>query len=76
MDIKNSEKVMNLLKMRSNVENLITYLNEHDDCTVIVSAKSKDTQGRFLFLDAQGIDEVVGLLNDMEARFDKELKKM
>lgn len=76
MDIKNSEKVMNLLKMRSNVENLITYLNEHNDCSVIVSAKSKDTQEKFVFLDAQGIDEVVGLLNDMEARFDKELKKM
>ena len=75
MDIKNSEKVMNLLKMRSNVEDLITYLNEHNDCSVIVSAKSKDTQGRFVFLDAQGIDEVVGLLNDMETRFDKELKK-
>lgn len=39
MDIRNSQKVMNLLKMRSNVDNLITYLNEHDDCTVIVSAK-------------------------------------
>ena len=76
MDIKNSEKVMNLLKMRSNVENLITYLNEHNDCSVIVSAKSKDTQGKFVFLDEQGIDEVVGLLNDMEARFDRELKEM
>ena len=76
MDIKNSQKAMNLLKMRSNVDNLITYLNEHNDCSVIVSAKSKDTPGKFVFLDAQGIDEVVGLLNDMEARFDKELKKM
>lgn len=76
MDIKNSEKAMNLLKMKSNIGNLIAYLDEHDDCSVIVSAKSKNMPGKFVFLDAQGIDEVVGLLNDMEARFDKELKKM
>lgn len=45
MDIKNSEKVMNLLKMRLNIKNFIAYLKGHDDCTVVVSAKAKDMQG-------------------------------
>lgn len=67
---------MHLLKLTLNVEIIIAYLDKYDDCTVIVSAKSKETQGKIVFLDVKGIDEVFGLLNDMKARFDRELKEM
>lgn len=52
MEIKNSEKVLRMLKMKSNIENLLNYINEHEDCTVIVSAKAKNLKNKFVFLDA------------------------
>lgn len=55
MEIRNSEKAMTLLKKRMNVENIITYLTKHKVCSVIVSAKSKDEQGKYVFLDMQGV---------------------
>ena len=76
MEIRNSEKAMTLLKKRMNVENIIAYLNKHNDCSVIVSAKSKDEKGKYVFLDGQGINKVVGLLNDMLSRFEKELSNL
>lgn len=76
MEIRNSEKAMTLLKKRMNVENIITYLNKHNDCSVIVSAKSKDEQGKYVFLDMQGIEEVIGLLHNMRSRFEEELSNL
>ena len=76
MEIKNLEEVFHLLKMKSNTENLLAYIKEHKDSTIVISAKSKDLPNRYIYLDNEGIDDVVKLLHDMEARFDKELEKM
>lgn len=42
MEIKNLEEVFHLLKMKSNTENLLAYIKEHKDSTIVISAKSKD----------------------------------
>lgn len=76
MEIKNSEKVLRMLKMKSNIENLLNYINEHEDCTVIVSAKAKNLKNKFVFLDAEGVDELLGLLDSMSERFGTKLKEL
>ena len=54
MDIQNSEKVMDLLRMKSNVENLLSIFYGSNDCSVIISAKAKNDKGKFVFLDKEG----------------------
>lgn len=76
MEIKNSEKVLRMLKMKSNIENLLNYIYDHEDCTVIVSAKAKNLKNKFVFLDAEGVDELLGLLDSMSERFDTKLKEL
>ena len=66
MEIKNLEEVFHLLKMKSNIENLLAYIKEHKDSTIVVSAKSMDLPNRYIYLDNEGIGDVVKLLNDME----------
>lgn len=41
MKIENSEKAITLLKAKANIKNVLTYIKEHKDRTVIVSVKSK-----------------------------------
>lgn len=36
MEIKNLEEVFHLLKMKSNIENLLAYIKEHKDSTIVV----------------------------------------
>ena len=43
MKIENSEKAITLLKAKANIKNVLTYIKEHKDRTVIVSVKSKKT---------------------------------
>ncbi len=76
MEIKNLEEVFHLLKMKSNIENLLAYIKEHKDSTIVVSAKSKDLPNRYIYLDNEGIGDVVKLLNDMGKRFDTKLKEL
>lgn len=76
MEIRNSEKVLRLLKMKSNIENLLNYINENKDCTVIVSAKAKNLKNKFVFLDKEGVDELLGLLDSMSERFNAKLKEL
>ena len=76
MEIKNLEEVFHLLKMKSNIENLLAYIKEHKDSTIVVSAKSMDLPNRYIYLDNEGIGDVVKLLNDMGKRFDTKLKEL
>lgn len=76
MEIKNLEEVFHLLKMKSNTENLLAYIKEHKDSTIVISAKSKDLPNRYICLDNEGIDDVVKLLHDMGKRFDTKLKEL
>lgn len=76
MDIQNSEKVMDLLRMKSNVENLLSILYGSDDCSVIISAKAKNDKGKFVFLDKRGVEDASSLLLGMQSRIENELEGM
>lgn len=76
MKIENSEKAITLLKVKANIKNVLTYIKEHKDRTVIVSVKSKNLQNKYVFLDDEGINEIVKTLCDMEKRFDTKLKEL
>lgn len=76
MEIKNLEEVFHLLKMKSNIENLLAYIKEHKDSTIVISAKSKDLPNRYIYLDNEGISDAVKLLHDMGKRFDTKLKEL
>lgn len=76
MKIENSEKAITLLKVKANIKNVLAYIKEHKDRTVIVSVKSKNLQNKYVFLDDEGINEIVKILYDMEKRFDTKLKEL
>lgn len=76
MKIENSEKAITLLKAKANIKNVLTYIKEHKDRTVIVSVKSKNLQNKYVFLDDEVINEIVKTLCDMEKRFDTKLKEL
>lgn len=76
MKIENSEKAITLLKAKANIKNVLTYIKEHKDRTVIVSVKSKNLQNKYVFLDDEDINEIVKTLCDMEKRFDAKLKEL
>lgn len=76
MKIENSEKAITLLKAKANIKNVLTYIKEHKGRTVIVSVKSKNLQNKYVFLDDEGINEIVKTLRDMEKRFDTKLKEL
>ena len=76
MDIKNAERVKELLKRKDNIDSFLKLMADNPNCSMLMSVKAENSKGRFVFLDSNAAEDARVILFDMGNRIEEQLRNL